>query len=91
MTKKRDFRADVIRWKEDAKKAHAKRLHLNAEARPSPQGAGTRTPRTSEPTPNMVWTTGRVSPALAKSIASVEQGIRRYGLHGLKWGPQGHL
>ena len=85
MTKKRDFRADVIRWKEDAKKAHAKRLHLNAEA------ARRRRERDTDATNFRANAEhgvddGRVSPALAKSIASVEQGIRRYGLHGLKWG-----
>jgi hypothetical protein len=84
MTKRRDFRADVFRWKEDAKKVHAERLHLNAEA------ARRRRERDTDATnfrlnAEQGVDDGRVSPALAKGIASVEQGIRRYGLHGLKW------
>ena len=85
MAKHRDFRADVFRWKEDKEEAHAKRVHLNAEA------ARRRRQRDTDATnfranAELGVDDGRVSPVLAKGIASVEQGIRRYGLHGLKWG-----
>lgn len=84
MAKCRDFRADVFRWKEDSKKAHAERLHLNAEA------ARRRKERDTDATnfranAELGVDDGRVSPALAMGIAGVEIGIRRYGIHGLKW------
>jgi hypothetical protein len=84
MAKRRDFRADVFRWKEDAKKAHAERLHLNAEA------ARLRKERDTDAknfrlNAELGVDDGRVPPTLATRIGRVEVGIRRYGLHGLKW------
>ncbi len=82
--KKRDFRADVIRWQEDSKKAHADRLLLAAES-------ARRRKQKDEDATNFRLNAergvdeGKVHPVLAMQIGTIEKAIRRYGLHNLMW------